>query len=251
MKLNKIIGMTAALLIGVGTVATSHADGEKAKRDQRSGRSDQGADRHRDHRKQVVLSKDEVTKRYDKNGDGTLDYREKMVFIRSLGEDERAAYRKEFSQVGQGRSDRAGGEREHGDNKRQVSRRGMQGGPPAGMREMMQKRMGGAKGGGRGSQGGPPAGMREMMQKRMGGAKGGGRGSQDGPPAFVREMMQKRMGGARSGGRGQSGPKARGGSRGGSCEKCGAKKRGGDQRKRGGDKRRGGRKDRRGNRGHR
>ena len=225
MKLNKIIGVTAALLIGVGTVATSHADGEKAKRDQRSGRSDQGADRHRDHRKQVVLSKDEVTKRYDKNGDGTLDYREKMVFIRSLGEDERAAYRKEFSQVGQGRSDRAGGEREHGDNKRQVSRRGMQGGPPAG--------------------------MREMMQKRMGGAKGGGRGSQDGPPAFVREMMQKRKGGARSGGRGQSGPKARGGSRGGSCEKCGAKKRGGDQRKRGGDKRRGGRKDRRGNRGHR
>ena len=224
MKLNKIIGVTAALLIGVGTVATSHADGEKAKRDQRSGRSDQGADRHRDHRKQVVLSKDEVTKRYDKNGDGTLDYREKMVFIRSLGEDERAAYRKEFSQVGQGRSDRAGGEREHGDNKRQVSRRGMQGGPPAGMREMMQKRMGGAKGGGRGSQGGPPAGMREMMQKRMGGA--------------------------RSGGRGQGVPKARGGSRGGSCEKCGAKKRGGDQRKRGGDKRRGGRKDRRGNRGH-
>ena len=225
MKLNKIIGVTAVLLIGVGTVATSHADGEKAKRDQRSGRSDQGADRHRDHRKQVVLSKDEVTKRYDKNGDGTLDYREKMVFIRSLGEDERAAYRKEFSQVAQGRSDRAGGEREHGDNKRQVSRRGMQGGPPAGMREMMQKRMGGAKGGGRGSQGGPPAGMRGMMQKRKGGAKGGGRG--------------------------QSGPKARGGSRGGSCEKCGAKKRGGDQRKRGGDKRRGGRKDRRGNRGHR
>ena len=225
MKLNKIIGVTAALLIGVGTVATSHADGEKAKRDQRSGRSDQGADRHRDHRKQVVLSKDEVTKRYDKNGDGTLDYREKMVFIRSLGEDERAAYRKEFSQVGQGRSDRAGGEREHGDNKRQVSRRGMQGGPPAG--------------------------MREMMQKRMGGAKGGGRGMQGGPPARMREMMQKRMGGVRSGGRGQSGPKARGGSRGGSCEKCGAKKRGGDQRKRGGDKRRGGRKDRRGNRGHR
>ena len=210
--------MTAALLIGVGTVATSHADGEKAKRDQRSGRSDQGADRHRDHRKQVVLSKDEVTKRYDKNGDGTLDYREKMVFIRSLGEDERAAYRKEFSQVGQGRSDRAGGEREHGDNKRQVSRRGMQGGPPAGMREMMQKRMGGAKGGGRGSQGGPPARMREMMQKRMGGAKGGGRGQGD--------------------------PKARGESRGGSCEKCGAKKRGGD-------KRRDGRKDRRGKRGHR
>ena len=225
MKLNKIIGMTAALLIGVGTVTTSHADGEKAKRDQRSGRSDQGADRHRDHRKQVVLSKDEVTKRYDKNGDGTLDYREKMVFIRSLGEDERAAYRKEFSQVGQGRSDRAGGEREHGDNKRQVSRRGMQGGPPAGMREMMQKRMGGAKRGGRGSQGGPPARMREMMQKRMGGAKGGGRGQGD--------------------------PKARGGSRGGSCEKCGAKKRGGDQRKRGGDKRRDGRKDRRGKRGHR
>ncbi len=205
MKLNKIIGVTAALLIGVGTVATSHADGEKAKRDQRSGRSDQDADRHRDHRKQV----------------------------------------------GQGRSDRAGGEREHGDNKRQVSRRGMQGGPPAHIREMMQKRMGRARSGGRGSQGGPPAGMREMMQKRMGGAKGGGRGSQDGPPAFVREMMQKRKGGARSGGRGQGGPKARGGSRGGSCEKCGAKKRGGDQRKRGGDKRRGGRKDRRGNRGHR
>lgn len=175
MKLNKIIGVTAALLIGVGTVATSHADGEKAKRDQRSGRSDQGADRHRDHRKQVVLSKDEVTKRYDKNGDGTLDYREKMVFIRSLGEDERAAYRKEFSQVGQGRSDRAGGEREHGDNKRQVSRRGMQGGPPAGMREMMQKRMGGAKGGGRG-QSGPKArgGSRGGSCEKCGAKKRGG-----------------------------------------------------------------------------
>ena len=167
--------MTAALLIGVGTVATSHAYGEKAKRDQRSGRSDQGADRHRDHRKQVVLSKDEVTKRYDKNGDGTLDYREKMVFIRSLGEDERAAYRKEFSQVGQGRSDRAGGEREHGDNKRQVSRRGMQGGPPAGIREMMQKRMGGAKGGGRG-QGDPKArgGSRGGSCEKCGAKKRGG-----------------------------------------------------------------------------
>ena len=175
MKLNKIIGVTAALLIGVGTVATSHADGEKAKRDQRSGRSDQGADRHRDHRKQVVLSKDEVTKRYDKNGDGTLDYREKMVFIRSLGEDERAAYRKEFSQVAQGRSDRAGGEREHGDNKRQVSRRGMQGGPPAGIREMMQKRMGGAKGGGRG-QSGPKArgGSRGGSCEKCGAKKRGG-----------------------------------------------------------------------------
>jgi hypothetical protein len=175
MKLNKIIGVTAALLIGVGTVATSHAYGEKAKRDQRSGRSDQGADRHRDHRKQVVLSKDEVTKRYDKNGDGTLDYREKMVFIRSLGEDERAAYRKEFSQVGQGRSDRAGGEREHGDNKRQVSRRGMQGGPPAGIREMMQKRMGGAKGGGRG-QGDPKArgGSRGGSCEKCGAKKRGG-----------------------------------------------------------------------------
>ncbi|MBT4227168.1 MAG: hypothetical protein HOD74_06325 [Verrucomicrobia bacterium] len=181
MKLNKIIGMTAALLIGVGTVATSHADGEKAKRDQRSGRSDQGADRHRDHRKQVVLSKDEVTKRYDKNGDGTLDYREKMVFIRSLGEDERAAYRKEFSQVGQGRSDRAGGEREHGDNKRQVSRRGMQGGPPAGMREMMQKRMGGAKGGGRG-QGDPKArgGSRGGSCEKCGAKKRGGDKRRDG-----------------------------------------------------------------------
>ena len=175
MKLNKIIGVTAALLIGVGTVATSHADGEKAKRDQRSGRSDQGADRHRDHRKQVVLSKDEVTKRYDKNGDGTLDYREKMVFIRSLGEDERAAYRKEFSQVGQARSDRAGGEREHGDNKRQVSRRGMQGGPPAGMREMMQKRMGGVRSGGRG-QSGPKArgGSRGGSCEKCGAKKRGG-----------------------------------------------------------------------------
>ncbi|MBT3912124.1 MAG: hypothetical protein HOF22_02875 [Verrucomicrobia bacterium] len=121
------------------------------------------------------MSKDEVTKRYDKNGDGTLDYREKMVFIRSLGEDERAAYRKEFSQVGQGRSDRAGGEREHGDNKRQVSRRGMQGGPPAGMREMMQKRMGGAKGGGRG-QGDPKArgGSRGGSCEKCGAKKRGG-----------------------------------------------------------------------------
>ncbi len=90
-----------------------------------------------------------------------------------------------------------------------------------------------------------------MMQKRMGGARGGIRGSQGGPPAFVREMMQKRMSGAKGGGRGHGGPTARGGSRGGRCEKCGIRKRGGDQRKRGGDRRRGGREERRGKRGHR
>ena len=173
MKLNKIIGVTAALLIGVGTVATSHADSDK-----------KGGPRKGTHAK------------------------------------------------------REGGAKAHahqGGKKLQTTRKVEKTGRPQRGRRMQQTR---------GQQGGPPAHIREMMQKRMGGAKGGGRGSHGGPPAGMREMMQKRMGGARSGGRGQGGPKARGGSRGGSCEKCGAKKRGGDQR-------RGGRKDRRGNRGHR
>ena len=51
---------------------------------------------------QRVLSKEEVTKKYDVNGDGTLDYREKMSFLRSLDEDQKAAYRKQFSQLGPG-----------------------------------------------------------------------------------------------------------------------------------------------------
>jgi len=180
MKLNKIIGMTAALLIGVGTVATSHADSDK-----------KGGPRKGTHAK------------------------------------------------------REGGAKAHahqGGKKLQTTRKVERTGKPQRVRRMQQTR---------GQQGGPPAHIREMMQKRMGGARGGIRGSQGGPPAFVREMMQKRMSGAKGGGRGHGGPTARGGSRGGRCEKCGIRKRGGDQRKRGGDRRRGGREERRGKRGHR
>ena len=180
MKLNKIIGMTAALLIGVGTVAASHADSDK------------------------------------KSGP------------------RKAAHAK-----------KEGGAKAHahqGGKKLQITRKVEKTGRPQRGRRMQQTR---------GQQGGPPAHIREMMQKRMSGARGGGRGSQGGPPAGMREMMQKRMSGAKGGGRGQGGPKARGGSRGGSCEKCGANKRGEAKRKRGDDNRRGGRKEQRGNRGSR
>ena len=43
-----------------------------------------------------TLSKSEITKKYDQNGDGTMDYREKMTFLRSLDENGRAAYRRAF-----------------------------------------------------------------------------------------------------------------------------------------------------------
>jgi Ca2+-binding EF-hand superfamily protein len=43
-----------------------------------------------------TLSKSEITKKYDQNGDGTLDYREKMTFLRSLDENGREAYRRAF-----------------------------------------------------------------------------------------------------------------------------------------------------------
>ena len=39
-----------------------------------------------DEEKRELMSKKEVTERYDKNGDGELDYREKMTFLRELVE---------------------------------------------------------------------------------------------------------------------------------------------------------------------
>ena len=50
-----------------------------------------------------LLSKSEVTKKHDQNGDGTLDYREKMNFLRSLNEDQREEYRRAFFQDNQTR----------------------------------------------------------------------------------------------------------------------------------------------------
>ena len=50
-----------------------------------------------DGEKRELMSKKEVTEKYDKNGDGELDYREKMTFLRSLDEEERNAYRRHFN----------------------------------------------------------------------------------------------------------------------------------------------------------
>ena len=47
--------------------------------------------------KRELMSKKEVTEKYDKNGDGELEYREKMTFLRSLDEEERNAYRRHFN----------------------------------------------------------------------------------------------------------------------------------------------------------
>ena len=55
-----------------------------------------------------LLSKSEVTKNYDQNGDGTLDYREKMSFLRSLNEDQREEYRRAFFQDNQNRRTQEG-----------------------------------------------------------------------------------------------------------------------------------------------
>ena len=52
----------------------------------------------RDEGRRELMSKQEVTEKYDKNGDGELDYREKMSFLRSLNEEERNLYRRKFNE---------------------------------------------------------------------------------------------------------------------------------------------------------
>ena len=47
--------------------------------------------------KRELMSNKVVTEKYDKNGDGELEYREKMTFLRSLDEEERNAYRRHFN----------------------------------------------------------------------------------------------------------------------------------------------------------
>ena len=118
MKLNKIIGMTAALLIGVGTVAASHADSDK-----KSGP-----------RKAAHAKKEGGAKAHAHQGGKKLQITRK---VERTGKPQRV--------------------------RRMQQTRGQQGGPPAHIREMMQKRMGGARGGGRGH-GGP---------KVRGGSRGG------------------------------------------------------------------------------
>ena len=52
----------------------------------------------RDEGRRELMSKQEVTEKYDKNGDGELDYREKMSFLRRLNEDERNLHRRRFKE---------------------------------------------------------------------------------------------------------------------------------------------------------
>ena len=46
-----------------------------------------------------LMSKEELTQKYDKNDNGQLDYREKMAFLKSLNDKERDAYRKYFNKL--------------------------------------------------------------------------------------------------------------------------------------------------------
>ena len=71
----------------------------------------------RDDGRRELMSKKEVTEKYDKNGDGELDYREKMSFLRSLNEEERNLYRRKFNeQINKGVREV---QREHQNNKRE------------------------------------------------------------------------------------------------------------------------------------
>ena len=71
----------------------------------------------RDEGRRELMSKQEVTEKYDKNGDGELDYREKMSFLRSLNEEERNLYRRKFNeQINKGLREV---QREHQNNKRE------------------------------------------------------------------------------------------------------------------------------------
>ena len=95
MKLSKIF----LLLVAAGMAVLSSDAQERGRRDRESGERN-------DDRK--LLSKTEVTNKYDQNGDGTLDYREKMSFLRNLNEDQREAYRKAFFQDNHNRSSQEG-----------------------------------------------------------------------------------------------------------------------------------------------
>ncbi|SVC76112.1 uncharacterized protein METZ01_LOCUS328966, partial [marine metagenome] len=94
----KLIKFFMSLAIASVAVISSDAQ-ERGRRDRESGEIN--GDRK-------LLSKSEVTNKYDQNGDGTLDYREKMSFLRSLNEDQREAYRKAFFQDNQNRGTQEG-----------------------------------------------------------------------------------------------------------------------------------------------
>ncbi len=98
MKLRKTILLFAGILIGSGMPTSLFAESDSNKRE--------------------IFSKKELTRKYDKNGDGQLDYREKMSFLRGLNDEEKAAYKKYFTGLSQNNSshnDREQGEREHND----------------------------------------------------------------------------------------------------------------------------------------
>jgi hypothetical protein len=98
MKLRKTIPLFAGILIGSGMLTSLFAESDRNKRE--------------------LLSKKELTKIYDRNGDGQLDYREKMSFLRGLNDEEKAAYKKHFTGLSQNNSshnDREHGEGEHND----------------------------------------------------------------------------------------------------------------------------------------
>ena len=98
MKLRKTIPLFAGILIGSGMLTSLFAESDRNKRE--------------------LLSKKELTKIYDRNGDGQLDYREKMSFLRGLNDEEKASYKQHFTGLSQNNSshnDREHGEREHND----------------------------------------------------------------------------------------------------------------------------------------
>ena len=113
------------LLATVGLVATNAT----AQQVQQRGPQAQ----QRGSQNQKLMSKDELTKKYDTNNDGTLDYREKMAFIKSLDENQKAAYRSRFTQAVR---DQQPGQREPQGQRDQQAQHGQQrgtqaqGGPP-------------------------------------------------------------------------------------------------------------------------
>ncbi len=91
MKLRKTIPLFAGILIGSGMLTSLFAESDRNKRE--------------------LLSKKELTKIYDRNGDGQLDYREKMSFLRGLNDEEKAAYKQHFTGLSQNNSSH--NDREH------------------------------------------------------------------------------------------------------------------------------------------
>ena len=183
------------LLAAVGLMATNVTAQQDQQRPQRGPQAQDG--QQRGSQNQKLMSKDELTKKYDTNNDGTLDYREKMAFIKSLDENQKAAYRSSFTQAQRDLPGQRGSQAQDGQQRRPQAQQDQQ--RPQRDQARDQQRAPQAQ---HGQQRGPqaqqrgPQGQQRGPQAQAGPPWMQGR-SQGGPPSCVKELM---LGGSSQGG---------------------------------------------------